>query len=301
MPQVQRERDVGEEAQWRDFQQAARTPPRVRRRPEDHQQGAADGPERPRAGEQGDAVEHEAGGDDQGEPEPAEHGAQGAGGLRPAEEQGQGRTEAELPEPGARVEVGERLVDGAYADREPEGRGRREDHEHGQRRPEPAARDDGQEEHERRPEEHELPLHRQRPEVLQRARRRARCPVRELRVDHLPVQQVDRRGPDLAQRALPHRLRQDQHHDGRRRRQHHERGGSEPGERAPVVLGQAQVPTLRTADQRPGHEEARQGQEDVDAARDPAVAEEVEEDDEDQGQPAQTVDLGDAPRPGDGF
>jgi hypothetical protein len=59
------------------------------------------------------------------------------------------------------------------------------------------------------------------------------------------------------------------------------------------VVGQTQLRAHHPPDQRAGDQEPGQRQEDVDAAGDAAVAEEVEDHHERQRQPPQPVDLGD--------
>ncbi len=281
---------------------------RARDRRDQHERGTADGHQGPDAGEHAGAVDQEARPDDQGEPDPAEDvlPADVLPAERDSRAEGQGEqcARADLPEPRERAEVGDRLVHGDEPERVAERRGGGRARHHGDQAtgrqegpsgPNTALRDDNKAQHHQRPGGEELALHRQRPEVLQRARVRPRRPVRERGVHQLPVLPEGRGRPDLPQPrrpAHPGREREQGHRDGC---QDHERRREQPGERARVVRGEPQGAALCAAQQRARREVPGQQEEHVHSTRDPAVAEQMERDHEGQGEPAEPVDGADAP------
>ena len=202
--------------------------------------------------------------------------------------------EGELPQAGQRVEVGQRLVRRGQHHRERERGGEHPERRDGQVRAHPGGvtprreRDQG---HQQRPDQEELPLDRQRPEVLHRARHVAARRVVDRVRRELPVLQEQRGRDDLAQRLRPAPLGQQQHpgHDGRH--QHDDGARQQPHERAAPPPAQRQRPAVGRADELAGQQEARDDEEHVDAAGHPAEPH-VVDDDERDGDRAQALQLG---------
>ncbi len=276
VPEEERVGDVAGPRQPPAGQPPVGAPPGARRPGSHDQREAADRPQRGRAGEERGAVQHEPRGGDQRDAGPAADDAH-APWQPPLEgEQRQHPAERRLPEPRAGVQVGHLLV-GQVQPGRPHHRGRRDpgdSHEqHRPHRPAQRPRDQHAPDHHERPHQVELPLHRHRPEVLDRAGQRPRRAVAELGVDELPVLLVGEAGEQLPAQLLPPRLGQEQPaRDPRGGQDEHrarQEAADDPAEVAPDVDRPAGA--HRLARQHPGEEEAGDRQEDVDAAGDAPV------------------------------
>jgi hypothetical protein len=232
-----------------------------------------------------------------GQPAPAQRHPGRPRGPQARQQQGQEPAERELPQPGAGVEVGPRLVGPGHQHRV--GQREREDRRQRahQRGPRIAPRAPGRphrDRDQRGPQQVELPLDRQGPEVLERAdvpvprqvvhRVQGQVPVRvvEQGRDRVP------RGvapPDLGQQE-PGRGQGRQDHDGGGRYQARRQPRQERPVADPLAGGGAH--------EGGGDEEARQHQEDVDTAGDPPQPDVVGGHQE-HGHGPQAVDLGPVP------
>ena len=241
-------------------------------------------PQRPRAREQLRAVEHQPAGDDQQHAQPPGRAADRTRQGQPRAEEGEQSAEGQLPQARPRGQIRLRLVDGSQIEGVGEGPRQDEARQHGHHRcggpPQPSGDPDGEQRHQR-PDQIELPLHGEGPEVLERRGLRSGGAVGELGRDQLEVLVVEQGCAGLSpQLGVPgegqgeQTQRRRRGHDESRRR---EDAAGEAAEVAPRVDPPAPLGGL--AQEHAREQEAADREEQVDAAGDAAVAEEVEQHD----------------------
>ncbi len=240
-------------------------------------------------------IEHGARADHERHSAPPHHREPACGQPQACQRECRDRAQGELPQPRPRAEVRHRLIHGHQKDGIGE---RRHGHHRGQPQCGRTQRPSGPTAQERQrhdghwPHDEELPLDRQRPEMLQGARLRTRRAIGQLVADQFPVLHIQRRGDDLPAHLQPPAQREHPGGQAQRGDQHHRRGRDEPHGRAGIVTPQhSPVAPLQPLHERPGDEVPRQQQEHVHPAGDPATAKEVEHHHERESHAAQSVEF----------
>lgn len=262
-------------------------PSRGRGGPGDHHRpGAEQGPQGEVPGEPALHVQDGPARDDPRDPDPSDQSRPPGARPQPRGRQRQQRSEGELPQPRERAEVGRLLVVRGVDDRVGQRRGEHRREGRAQRTARIPSAAAGQADHgqdQQRPQDEHLTLHRQRPEVLQRAE-----PVAAVVVDgdrgELAVLHVEQGCPGLPPDRRPVGCREPQSHDeqrrgdhrGRRREQACEAARPEPEKRRERSV-RLDPPHDRQGEEVGGHHE-----EDIHPARDPAEPHVVDHDEGDR-------------------
>ena len=300
VPEVDRVGDVADPLDGRRAHRASGRPAHLRRPGPDNGDRAEDGKHGRHPREGGLLGVGKDGDEDRQQPQPRDHGP-----VRVADHRtqagrrvGQQAAGGKLPDPRRRDEEGRRRIGRGVGD--PEGEACRGDHgQHGEAGPAArpgggAAQDGGDDENDHRPHEVELLLDRQRPVVLHRRRGRVRAEVVDRLLGEVPVLHVERAGRDLGVELRPDALRGDE--EGRDRDEHQDQEGcrQDPaGATGPEAGQRDRSPAVGLADQVPGDQEARDGEEDIhaDVAAGDQLGPVVEEDHGHHRQAAQRLDL----------
>ena len=232
VPQVERVGDVAEPAHGAVGQPTRDGPPAAA---EDHQDRPADRVEGGGAGEEGGAVEQQAGAEHHRQPREGEPLPQPRMNTQTVPMERQQPAQRELPHPGPRGVVVQRLVHQVHppgvAERCQRDGEQERGHPAGEIKPGAPGPDDARRQSDR--QEVELPLHRHRPQVLQRTDRAGGGVVVGRLGGQLPVLEIEEAGGELVDDLHPPHLRHPpQRHRGRGAQDHQQRR-VEAADRAP--------------------------------------------------------------------